>query len=185
MAQVEVILKSGKTIKVRRDEVQGLRDEKLIDESKLSAELKKPLEKKEGTKVIGKASVGNIPKKPKEPVYPIGYVEVELKSGKTIPVKKYEVDGLREAGLLKDGKSKAEKEAEAKADREAKELAEKEAKEKEMRAKQILWERKLAKAEADKKAKEKEEKEKAKTKEEKATGTITKVKELFKGKSKS
>ena len=155
MLQVEVTLKSGKTIKVRRDEVQGLRDEKLIDESKLSAELKKPLKKAEGTKVIGKASVGNIlkkSKKPEKPIYPIGYVEVELKSGKTIPVKKYEVDGLRQAGRLNDGKSKAGNPL-VNAVRAAKELV-----------------GKLFKELADKKAKEKEEKEKAKTKEEKDTG---------------
>ena len=153
MSQVEVTLKSGKTITVRRDEVRGLRDEKLIDESKLSAELKKTIEKEEGTKVIGKASVGNIPKKSKKPTYPIGYIEIELKSGGTIKVKKHEVDGLRKEGLLKSGKSKAD----IKAEKEAKKLADKEAEDE-----------KLAEA------KEKEEKEKTETKEEKGAGTITK-----------
>lgn len=148
MSQVDVPLKSGKTITVRRDEVLGLRNAKLIDEGKLSDELKKPLKNEDGTKVTGKASVGNISKKPKKPVYPIGYAEVELKSGGTIKVKKHEVDGLRKEGLLKIGKSKADKKAEAE-DEKAKELV-------------------------DKEAKEKEEKEKTETKEEKGTGTITK-----------
>lgn len=123
MSQVDIELKSGKTITVRRDEIPGLRKAKLVDESKLSDELKKPLKNEDGTKVIGTASVGNVKKKSKNPVFPIGYVYVQLKSGQTIKVKRHEVKGLQEAGLLKD--VKAEKKAKEKADQEAKEKEEK------------------------------------------------------------
>ena len=84
------------------------------------------------------------------------HVKVELKSGKIIKVKRNEVKGLQEAGLLRGGKAdkKAEK-AKEKADQKAEKLAEKEAKDK---------------AEA----KEKEEKGETENKEEKGTGTITK-----------
>ena len=167
MKHVDVLTKAGKTINVRRDEVYGLLKAKILDESKLSDELKKPLKNIDGNKVTGQASnkginekVKNLLKK-KVPKAPAGHETVELKSGKFIKVKKREVKGLEKAGLLKDGKAeKAEKKAQEKADKEAKELAEKTAKA----------------AEKAEKAQEKEEKEKAKTKEEKGTGETKELK---------
>ena len=165
MKHVDVLTKGGKTINVRRDEIPGLLKAKVLDESKLSDELKKPLKKADGNKVTGQASnkginekVKNLLKK-KVPKAPAGHETVELKSGKFIKVKKREVKGLEKAGLLKDGKAeaKAAKAAE-KAEKEAKELADKEAKAAEKADKEV------------KEAKEKEEKENAKTKEEKGTG---------------
>ena len=120
MKHVDVLTKAGKTIEVMRDEIPGLREAGVLDESKLSAELKKPLKKADGNKVTGQASnkalnvkVPNFLKK-KAPKVPVGHEEVELKSGKKIKVKKYEVDGLKKAGLLKDGKAEKAKEKEEK-----------------------------------------------------------------------
>ena len=115
MKHVDVLTKGGKTINVRRDEVYGLLKAKVLDESKLSDELKKPLKKADGNKVTGQASnkalnvkVPNFLKK-KAPKVPIGHEEVELKSGKKIKVKRHEVDGLKKAGVLKDGKAEKTK----------------------------------------------------------------------------
>jgi len=119
MKHVDVLTKAGKTINVRRDEVYGLLKAKILDESKLSDELKKPLKNIDGNKVTGQASnkginiVPNFLKK-KAPKVPVGHEEVELKSGKKIKVKKHEVDGLKKAGLLKDGKAEKAKEKEEK-----------------------------------------------------------------------
>jgi len=120
MKHVDVITKGGKTINVRRDEVYGLLKAKVLDESKLSAELKKPLKNIDGNKVTGQASNKGINVKgpnflkKKAPKVPAGHEEVELKFGKKIKVKKHEVDGLKKAGLLKDGKAEKAKEKEEK-----------------------------------------------------------------------